>query len=70
MPGARQYDAKSGAFYTLADTNQLRFTTSRGQSVNAGVGLNSSYCGGGDGGDCSTSGNWADSSLSTNVWAR
>ena len=163
IPNVRQYDAKSRAFYTLADTNQLRFQTSRGQAINVtftrtatpmnlittndvsfaeypdfnqwqsvfgpgrrqapifmragvpvtegnrcrtnpqatpsgcgkrctfcyqaadgdccpcnvtandvnfGIGNNPAYCGGGDAGDCSTSGNWADSSLRTNVWAR
>lgn len=37
--------------------------------VSFGLGLSSSYCGGGDGGDCSASGNWADSNNKVIVWA-
>jgi hypothetical protein len=36
--------------------------------VSIGIGLSSAYCGGGDGGDCSTSGNWADSGNRVIVW--
>jgi len=33
MPNARQYDAKSRAFYMMTDTSELRFETSRGRNV-------------------------------------
>jgi len=33
LPGARQYDAKSRAFYTLSGTSELRFYSSRGAST-------------------------------------
>jgi len=38
--------------------------------VNAGVGNNANYCGGGDGADCSTASDWSDANLRTNVYAR
>ena len=37
--------------------------------ISSGIGLSASHCGGGDSGDCSTSGNWAGDS-STLVWAK
>jgi hypothetical protein len=40
----------------------------RANDVSFGLGLSSSYCGGGDGGDCSASGNWADSNNRVIVW--
>jgi len=38
--------------------------------VSFGLGLSSSYCGGGDSGDCSASGNWADSNNRVIVWGK
>ena len=36
MPNERQYDAKSQAFYSLTDVNELRIATSRDRSVTLG----------------------------------
>lgn len=40
----------------------------RHNDVSFGLGLSSSYCGGGDGSDCSASGNWADNANKVIVW--
>merc|ERR1719215_641109 len=44
-------------------------TRGAANDVNSGVGNNRHYCGGGDAGDCSSSGNWAGDSQVL-VWAR